>query len=93
MIHGTISSNKPLNGTVTAGGGTSDHNRLHNRDLHDQHPIEAITDLAKILNEKLDSATIKPIIQQLKEGLDEALKFTAKGLYYDSMKEFARKPY
>lgn len=29
---------------------TLDHNKLYNRDLPDQHPIEAITDLRDILN-------------------------------------------
>ena len=32
-----------------SGGGTSDHTRLNNRDVSDQHPIEAITGLAAAL--------------------------------------------
>lgn len=34
-------------------GGTMDHSKLTNRDLPDQHPIGAITDLTKELNQKL----------------------------------------
>ena len=33
----------------SGGGGTSDHTRLSNRDVADQHPIEAITGLAAAL--------------------------------------------
>lgn len=32
------------------GGGTSDHSQLENRDLDDQHPISAITDLTEALS-------------------------------------------
>ena len=34
-------------------GGTNDHRKLINRDLPDQHPIGAITDLTKELSQKL----------------------------------------
>lgn len=34
-------------------GGTMDHSKLTNRDLPDQHPIGAITDLTKELSQKL----------------------------------------
>lgn len=40
---------------VGAGGGTSDHNLLINRDLPDQHPISAITGLADELDGKQPS--------------------------------------
>ena len=33
---------------------TSDHNKLNNRNLPDQHPISAITDLEKELNTKVE---------------------------------------
>lgn len=73
-------------GTVTSGGGVSDHSRLTNRDLADQHPISAITDLQTILDSKLDSATAMPIIE-------EAIKNKAKGLYYGPTTEFPDKNY
>lgn len=36
-------------------GGTTDHNELLNRDLANQHPISAITDLETELDGKLES--------------------------------------
>jgi len=33
---------------------TTDHNKLNNRNLPDQHPISAITDLEKKLNTKVE---------------------------------------
>lgn len=69
-----------------SGGGSSDHNRLLNREAEDQHPVEAITGLRKELNSKLDSKTAMPLI-------DEAISGKAKGLYFDAMKEFAKKSY
>lgn len=85
-ISGSISSNIRKNASVSVGGGSTDHNRLTNRNLGDQHPISAITDLEEILEEKLDSKTALPLIE-------EATKGKAKGLYYDAMKELASKPY
>ena len=69
-----------------SGGGSSDHNRLLNREADDQHPIEAITGLRKELDSKLDSKTALPLI-------DEAISGKAKGLYFDAMKQLARKSY
>lgn len=69
-----------------SGGGSSDHNRLLNREAEDQHPVEAITGLRKELNSKLDSKTAMPLI-------DEAISGKAKGLYFDAMREFAKKSY
>lgn len=37
------------------GGGTNDHSKLINRDLADQHPISAITDLENTLSNKQDT--------------------------------------
>lgn len=37
-------------------GGTDDHNLLYNRDMEDQHPISAITDLEEVLDEKMDGS-------------------------------------
>lgn len=79
--HGSITG-----GTVTSGGGVSDHNRLTNRDLADQHPISAITNLQTVLDGKLDSETAMPII-------DDAVKTKAKGLYYGPTSEFPDKNY
>lgn len=73
-----------------ASGGVTDHTRLVNRDLPDQHPIDAITDLRTELStlnrNKLDASTALPLI-------DEALQSKAKGMYYDAKKELARKSY
>ena len=89
ILSGNISSSSQhsLQGTAAAGnGGTADHNRLTNRDKADQHPIEAITDLRKELDSKLDSNTALPLIE-------EAVKNKAKGLYFDAAKELAKKSY
>lgn len=43
------------------GGGVSEHNKLKNRDLPNQHPISAITGLETALNEK------QPVITDLEE--------------------------
>ena len=85
MLSGTISSgNKLKSAAISGGGGTTDHSRLINRANEDQHPIEAITDLRKELDSKLNSETALPLIQ-------EALQTKAKGLYFDVKKELARK--
>ena len=59
ILSGDISSSSQhsLKGMATGSGGTADHNRLTNRDKADQHPIEAITDLRKELDSKLNSKT------------------------------------
>ena len=75
-----------LTGKISNGGGSSDHNRLLNRELENQHPIEAITDLRTELDSKLSSKTAMPLI-------NEALGGKAKGLYFDALKELARKSY
>lgn len=86
-ITGKITSHKTISGgTVTSGGGVSDHSRLTNRDLADQHPISAITNLQDLLDKKLDSDTAMPIIE-------EAIKNKAKGLYYGVTAEFPDKQY
>lgn len=85
-LGGTISTTNALTGSVSAGGGSTDHNRLTNRDKADQHPIEAITDLRKELDSKLDSNTALPLIE-------EAVKNKAKGLYFDAAKELAEESY
>ena len=92
------SNNKKLSGSITSrnasftakasasGGGSADHNRLINRDLENQHPIEAVTGLRQELDSKLNSKTAMPLI-------DEAISGKAKGLYFDAMKQLARKSY
>lgn len=67
-------------------GGTRDHKQLVNRDAESQHPISAIAGLESELRSKLDAETALPIIE-------EASKGKAKGLYFDAMKEFAKKSY
>lgn len=82
-----LSQRPQISGTIAAAtGGTTKHDKLSNRDLPEQHPISAITDLQETLDEKLDKETALPLI-------NEAVKGKAKGLYYDAMKEFAKKPY
>ena len=85
-LTGSISSGQTLAGSVKGGSGTTDHSRLINRDQAEQHPIEAITNLRDELDNKLDSTTALPLI-------NEALRGKAKGLYFDALKELARKPY
>lgn len=86
-IDGSIEKNKNLSGEFSAAGsGTKKHDNLLNRDLPDQHPISAITNLEEVLDEKLDSKTALPLIE-------EATKNKAKGLYYDAMKQLAKKSY
>ena len=46
----TYISNRPIKATFESGVGTRDHNKLYNRDLPDQHPIEAITGLREALD-------------------------------------------
>lgn len=76
----------PSLGSKLSSGGVTDHDRLFNRDINDQHPITAITDLSKILENKLDSDTAMPLIEK-------ALENKACGLYFDAKKELARKSY
>jgi hypothetical protein len=83
---GKIKQRSEVSGKITASGGTNDHNRLTNRDLADQHPIAAITDLQELLDSKLDSETALPLIE-------DAVKNKAKGLFFDVNKELAKKSY
>ena len=46
-------------------GGTSDHNKLKNRDMENQHPISAITGLSEKLDTKQD---VIPDIETIREG-------------------------
>ena len=90
--HATLSGNinssgqQSLKGTAVSSVWSTDHNRLTNRGKADQHPIEAITDLRKELDSKLDSNTALPLIE-------EAIKNKAKGLYFDTAKELAEESY
>ena len=55
VLNGSISSgNKLKSAAISGGSGTTDHSRLINRAESDQHPIEAITDLRKGLDSKLN---------------------------------------
>lgn len=86
-ITGKISTTtKNISATISSGGGTSDHNRLFNRDAENQHPVSAITGLQKLLDSKLESKTALPLIE-------EATKYKAKGLYFDAKKELNKKSY
>jgi hypothetical protein len=86
MASGTINRRQKISGSVSKGGGTADHTRLYNKEVAEQHPIEAITDLREELDAKLDASTAMPLIE-------DAVRNKAKGLYYDAAKELAKKPY
>lgn len=47
----TSAKSKPINAVFGSNLGTKDHNKLFNRDLADQHPIDAITGLREALDE------------------------------------------
>ena len=52
------------NVTLSGGGssgGTADHSVLENRNIPDQHPILAISDLQNSLDEKINANDIKVI--------------------------------
>lgn len=57
--------------------GVTDHAKLSGREKENQHPIEAIVGLKEKLNEKINREAVQGIIS-------EALKYKAKGLYYDT---------
>jgi hypothetical protein len=95
MATGRINTGKQASGKIEitnnntgkmTSGGVTDHNRLFNRDKADQHPIQAITDLEKILDSKLNSDTALPLIK-------DATKNKARGLFFDAMSELDLKPY
>lgn len=98
MASGTIKNKTSLSGSVTgrsasmaakasaSGGGSTDHNRLINKDLENQHPIEAISGLRQELDSKLNAKTAAPL-------MNEAISGKAKGLYFDAMRQLARKSY
>lgn len=46
---------------VNKGGVITDHNLLNNRDLPNQHPIEAITGLQEALDEKVNRDELAPV--------------------------------
>lgn len=58
------------------GGGTKDHNKLENRDLEDQHPISAITNLAETLGGKQDKLT-----EGQQSAVDSGINSTKVGNY------------
>ena len=59
-VSGSISAPSHLSGFGAPTASTKDgyHNLLTNRDLPDQHPISAITDLQDILNTKIDDVEL-----------------------------------
>lgn len=92
---GKISTNKSHSGKINiapelsskvSSGGSTDHNRLFNREAENQHPIQAITGLEELLDSKLDSETALPLI-------NDATKNKARGLFFDAMSELDLKPY
>ncbi len=65
-IIGKISSDPNIHGKVGEINGVKDHNRLANRNLPDQHPIEAITGLREELDKRDPAAN-----QKIKVLVDE----------------------
>lgn len=74
MPTGKITPISNLVGKIDKGAGTNDHNKLINRDLVDQHPIEAIIGLLDALNQ-IDSK-----ILSLDEKIDSGADFVASEL-------------
>lgn len=68
MPTGKISPISSLTGKIDRYGGTDDHNKLINRDLTEQHPIEAITGLKSRL-EDIDSK-ISTLDEKIDSGAD-----------------------
>lgn len=52
----SATSGGTASGGSSGGGGTDDHTQLINRDVDNQHPMSAITDLDSTLTTKLDAA-------------------------------------
>ncbi len=53
---------------------TDDHNKLFNRDLANQHPIESITGLSEELSdlkEKVEDLSLKPAVQSYNDLTDK----------------------
>lgn len=87
MLVGQIQAKTNITGSISSSGnGTRDHNKLINRDLVDQHPIESITGLTEELSKKLGAEEVLALIQ-------ENLKAKASGLYFDAAKELNPKAY
>ncbi len=74
MPTGKITPISNLVGKIDKGAGTNDHNKLINRDLADQHPMEAIIGLLDALNQ-IDSK-----ILTLDEKIDSEADFVASEL-------------
>lgn len=74
MPTGKITPISNLVGKIDKGAGTNDHNKLINRDLADQHPIEAIIGLLDALSQ-IDSK-----ILTLDEKIDSGADFVASEL-------------
>ena len=58
------------------GGGTKDHDKLDNRDIPDQHPISAITNLTEALEAKQDTLT-----ESQQDAVDSGITSTKVGNY------------
>lgn len=74
-LRGFLGGKKALNGAVNAGSTnvSNDHNLALNRDLPDQHPIQAITGLEYALLSRFDDAWVDEGYLVLKRG-DEELR-------------------
>ena len=71
MPTGRITPISPLVGKIDRGAGTNDHNKLINRDMADQHPMEAIIGLLDALRQ-IDSK-----ILTLDQKIDSEADFVA----------------
>lgn len=72
-LSGKISGEKALNASLRVGSTntSNDHNLALNRDLPDQHPIEAITGLDDALDNRFDDAWVEEGYLILKRGEDQ----------------------
>ena len=72
-LKGSLGGKKSLSGAVQAGSTnvSNDHNLAVNRDLPDQHPIEAITGLDDALENRFDDAWVEEGYLILKRGEDQ----------------------
>lgn len=77
-------------GSSSSGGasssGTTDHTRLANRDVSDQHPLSSITGLVDALAAKLDISIFSDLFEKVNIGTAETPEYAIKakyGLYSD----------
>lgn len=93
MATGKITPVKTLSGDVDKNGsGTTDHTRLKNRELPDQHPIESITGLTEAIaaqDQKIEETA--ELAEHMADGVKELIEKYGKETYYGLQKEVAQR--